>query len=260
MSELNHPTWSCDRAVTAILKAGTKRLVWAIQGYRPKGTCSKAVPFKSKVEIAQDVLREAIQRFRIKLTVLMDSWYACAPIFKLIGEAGWTFLAAIKRNRIVEVNGRKISLAHLAKGARRQKSIWASKKRKFQVAKRLVHLPKIGTVLLFISKSKKDGTRFFVTNNLRMTESQMVMLYTQRVWIETFHQDMKQHLGFKEMFMRSWDGVQTHWTLVMIAYNTIALWNGTKSRSFRRMIRHFRNFVSHDTLLDLTKRLKFTTT
>ncbi len=56
--------------------------------------------------------------------------------------------------------------------------------------------------------------------------------------------------------MRSWDGVQTHWTTVMIAYNMIALWNGNKSRSFRQMIRHFRNFVSHDTLLDLSKQLK----
>lgn len=242
-------------AVTAILKAGTKRLVWTIQGYRPKSTCSKTVPFKSKVEIAQDILREASQKFKIKLTVLMDSWYACAPILSLIIQTGWIFLAAIKKNRIVEVNGRKTSLIHLAKGVKRFKTIRASKKRRFRVAKCFVHLPKIGTVLLFISKSKKDGTRFFITNNMNMTESQMVKLYLERVWIETFHQDMKQHLGFKEMFMRSWDGAQTHWALVAIAYNLIALWNGTKSRSFRQMIRHFRNSVSHEELLTLTKRL-----
>lgn len=243
-------------AVTAILKVGTKRLVWAIQGYRPKSTCSKDVPFKSKVEMAQEILREVIQKFKIKLTVLMDSWYACAPVLSLIIQAGWTFLAAIKKNRIVEANGRKTSLIHLAKGVKRFKTVWASKKRKFRVTKRLVHLPKIGTVLLFISKSKKDGIRFFVTNNLNMSESQMVKLYLERVWIETFHQDMKQHLGFGEMFMRSWDGVQTHWTLVMIAYNTIALWNGTKSRSFRQMIRHFRDSFSPDIMLDLSNHLR----
>ncbi len=243
-------------ALTAILKAGTTRLVWAIQGYRPKSTCSKTTPFKSKIEIAQEILKEAIQKFHMPLTVLMDAWYACAPILNLIGEAGWTFLAATKRNRIVEANGRKISLTRLAKGVKRFKAIRASKKRTFRVTKRLVHLPKIGTVLLFISKSKKDGIRFFVTDNLKMTESQMVKLYLERVWIETFHQDMKQHLGFKEMFMRSWDGVQTHWTLVMIAYNTIALWNGTKSRSFRQMIRHFRDSFSPGMILDLSKHLK----
>lgn len=237
-------------AVTAILKTGTERLVWTIQGYRPKRTCSKEAPFKSKIVIAQEILKKAVLKFHMPLTVLMDAWYACAPILNLIIQAGWTFLAAIKRNRIVEVNGRKISLTCLAKGVRKFKTIRASKKRKFRAAKRFVALPKIGTVLLFISRSK-DGTRFFVTNNLAMTESQMVKLYLERVWIETFHQDIKQHLGFKEMFMRSWNGVQTHWTLVMIAYNTIGLWNGTKSRSFRQMIRHFRNSVSHDAILNL---------
>jgi hypothetical protein len=185
----------------------------------------------------------------------MDPWYACAPILNLIIQAGWMFLAAIKRNRIVVVGGRKTTLGRLAKGPRKYKTVRVSKKKRFRVAKFLVHLPKIGTVLLFISKNK-DETRFFITNNLKMTESQMVAIYLERVWIETFHQDAKQHLGFGEMFMRSWDGVQTHWTVLGIAYNTIVLWNGTKSRSFRQMIRHFRLSVDHDAILLLTRLLK----
>lgn len=241
-------------AVTSILKIGTQRFFWDIRGYWPKKTCPKGM-FKSKVQIAIEILTQAIQSFPSKLTVLMDSWYACAPILNLIIQAGWIFVAAIKRNRIVEVHGRKISLSHLAKRPRKYKTIQASKKRRFRVTKLLIHLPKIGTVLLFISKSK-DGVRFFVTNKLKMTESQMVAFYTQRVWIETFHQDIKQHLGFGEIFMRSWNGVQTHWMLVGIAYNTIALWNGKQSRSFRQMIRHFRNSVPYDELLKLTKRYK----
>ena len=241
-------------AVTCLVKIGTERFVWAIRGYRPKSVCSKGM-FKSKVQMAQEILSEAILKFPTQLTVLMDSWYTCAPIINLIGQAGWIFLAAIKRNRIIEVGKRKISLSCLAKAQRKYKTIRASKKKRFQVAKCLVHLPKIGTVLLFISKTK-DGVRFFITNNLKMSEFQMVKLYLERVWIETFHQDIKQHLGFKEMFMRSWDGVQTHWTVLMIAYNTIALWNGARSRSFRRMIRHFRNSVPYDELLKLTKCYK----
>ena len=213
-------------------------------------TC-KAGTFKSKVQLAIEILTEAIQSLPVKPTVLMDAWYTCAPILNLIAQSKWTFLAAIKRNRLVEINGKKISLRHLAKGPRKCKTICASKKRCFRVAKLLVHLPKIGTVLLFISRSKKDGIRFFITNNLKMTESQMVALYLQRVWIETFHQDIKQHLGFGEVFMRSWDGVQTHWTLVGIAYNLIALWNGKRSRSFRQMIRHFRDAVDPNAVLCL---------
>lgn len=236
-------------AVTSILKIGTKRFFWAIRGYRPKKTCTYGI-FKSKVQLAIEILTEAIQTLPVKPTVLMDAWYTCAPILNLIIQAEWTFLAAIKRNRLVEINGKKTSLCHLAKEPRKSKTIRAPRKKRFCVAKLPVHLPKIGTVLLFISRSK-DGVRFFITNNLKMTESQMVALYLQRVWIETFHQDIKQHLGFGEVFMRSWDGVQTHWTLVGIAYNLIALWNGNRSRSFRQMIRHFRDSVDPNAILGL---------
>ena len=237
-------------AVTSILKIGTQRFCWAIQGYRPKGTC-KAGTFKSKVQLAVEILTEAIKTLPAKPTVLMDAWYACASILNLIAQAEWTFLAAVKRNRLVEIHGKKTSLRHLAKGPRKYKTIRVSGKKRFRVTKLHVHLPKIGAVLLFISRSKKDGVRFFITNNLKMTESQMVALYLQRVWIETFHQDIKQHLGFGEVFMRSWNGVQAHWTLVGIAYNLIALWNGNRSRSFRQMIRHFRDSVASNAVLCL---------
>ena len=241
-------------AVTAIVKVGHQRLVWAIRGYRPKKTCL-AGKFKSKVQLALEILTEAEGAFSQPLTVLMDAWYTCAPILNKIQQTGWTFLGAIRRNRILRVDGRKTSVRHLAKGRRNYKTIRLSKKKRFRVAKRIVEIPKVGWVLLFISKSSHE-TRFFITNDLEMSESEMVRLYGQRFGIETFHKEIKQHLGFGEMFMRSWDGVQKHWTLVAIAYNTITLWNGNRHRSFRQMIRHFRNFLAVESMFRLPKQLK----
>lgn len=241
-------------AVTAIIKVGTSRFFWDIQGYRTKRTCPKGA-FKSKIDIAREIIIDAKRFFRGKLTVLVDAWYACAPVLNPIREAGWTFIAAIKRNRIVKLDGKRTSIGHLAKGPRRYKTIRVSKKKRFKVAKRVIQLKKIGVVLLFISKSK-EGTRFIITNDLNMTEFQMVKLYGQRTWIEVFHKEIKQHLGFGEMFMRSWEGVQTHWTLVGIAYNIINLWNGRRPRSFREMIRHFRDSISHDSVIRLPKQLR----
>ena len=242
-------------AVTAILKIGKRRFFWDIQGgCRTKKTCPKGA-FRSKIEIARQIIIEARRFFRGKLTVMVDAWYACAPVLNPIREAGWTFIAAIKRNRVVKLDGRRTSIGCLAKGPRRYKTIRVSKKKRFKVAKRVIQLKKIGVVLLFISKSK-EGTRFIITNDLNMTEREMVKLYSQRTWIEVFHKEIKQHLGFGEMFMRSWEGVQTHWTLVGIAYNIISLWNGRQSRSFREMIRHFRDSISHDSVIRLPKQLR----
>jgi len=236
-------------AVTCVLKITGERLAWTIQGYRPKAACPKGM-FKSKIDLARDILQDLRGKLHTSVIVLMDSWYACAPILLPIIEAGWIFVAAIKCNRILEINGKKTVIRHLAKGPRDYKTIRLSRKRKLKIAKRIVRLPKVGTVLLFITKGGAKETRFLVTNDLSMGESEMVRLYRQRFGIEIFHKDIKQHLAFGHMFMRSWQGVQTHWTLVMIAYNLITLSAPKRLKSFRQKIRHFRNTVLHQHLLN----------
>jgi hypothetical protein len=111
-----------------------------------------------------------------------------------------------------------------------------------------VSLPKIGPVLMFIAKTNKE-TRFYVTNKLTMTKSEMVKLYKERYWIELFHKDIKQHLGFSEMFMRSWQSAQKHWALVSIAYNLIMM--SRRQNSFRRKIRSFRSAFNENKILNL---------
>ncbi len=236
-------------AVTCVLKMDGQGLAWAVGGYRPKSSCPKG-EFKSKIQLAQEILQNLRQKIHTSVTVLMDSWYTCAPILIPIIEAGWTFVAAIKCNRILEINGTKTVVRHLAKGPRTYKTVRLSKKRKLKVAKRIVRLPKVGTVLLFITKGGAKETRFLITNNLNMNESEMVRLYSQRFEIEIFHKDIKQHLAFGHVFMRSWQGVQTHWTLVMIAYNLITLSAPKHLKGFRQKIRYFRNTIPQQHLLN----------
>ena len=235
-------------AVTCVLKITGEWLSWTVEGYRPKTSCPKG-EFKSKIQLAQEILQDLRQKIRTSVTVLMDSWYTCAPILIPIIKGGWTFVAAIKCNRILEVDGRKTVVSHLAKGPRTYKTVRLSKKRRLKVAKRIVHLPKVGTVLLFITKGGAKKTRFLITNNLQMSESEMVRLYRQRFGIEIFHKDIKQHLAFGHVFMRSWQGVQTHWTLIMIAYNLITLSAPGHLKGFRQKIRHFRKTISYQYLL-----------
>ena len=74
-------------AVTAFLKAGALGLAFAVRGYCPKKV-SQPGAFKSKVELALEILKEAFLFFPRGLTVVMDTWYACAPILNPIQEAG----------------------------------------------------------------------------------------------------------------------------------------------------------------------------
>lgn len=217
-------------AVTALLMIGRLRLIWIIRGYRPRKSCAEE-EFKSKVEIALEILKQAVC-LDWGLTVLMDRWYCCREVLNFIKSQSWIFLSAIKCNRLVWINGRKTRLSRLAKGRRVYQTIKLGEKRRFRITKLIVYLPKVGEVLLFISKSSK-GTRFFITNDLEMTERGMVNLYSQRFWIETMHQEIKGHLGFGEIFIRSWCGAQKHWACVVSVYNTITLWNYSRSRRYK---------------------------
>jgi len=163
-------------------------------------------------------------------------------------------VAAGNQNRLGKADGKKRAVRPLAKGLR-CKTVRLSKTKRFRIAKRRVPLPKVGTVLLFIGKDR-NGVRFFVSNNLSLTEWEMARLYAQRWGIETFHREVKPFLGFGKRFLRSWTGVQTPWTLVGIAYNRIVVSNGTRSRGVRQMLRDFRGSVSHEDIIRLPKYLR----
>lgn len=229
-------------AVTAIVMAGGKKLAWCIEAYYPKTCCPKDI-FESKVTIAVRIIERARESLKQPVTVLMDSWYTCAPVLSKIIEAGWDFVAAIKQNRKVIVNGRVSHVCNLAKGPRDYMTIKLSAKRIMRVAKATVILPKVGVVALLICKHGHHETRFFISSLVKLSARQLVKLYRQRFEIEFFHRDIKQYLGFGEMFMRSHHGVQKHWTLVLVAYNAVTLMSPRSSQSFRRNIDHFRRSI-----------------
>jgi SRSO17 transposase len=243
-------------AVTAMLKVGAPRFLWAVRGYRPKKN-SPHGQFRSKIELAVEIVREATAYFsRGGLTVLMDSWYACARLLNAIQAAGWTYLVAVRANRLVVLPGskRKTSVRSLAKSRRGWRTVRAGRKRRYRVRRLHAWLPQVGEVLVFVVASGRE-VRCFVTNELSLTEAAMVRLYGQRWWIETLHRELKQHVGFGELFVRKWAAAERHWTLAGLAYNLVVLWNGRRRRSFRAMLRAFRDAVSPDELIQLHKHL-----
>ena len=229
-------------AVTAVIRAAGRTWAWDVVSYVSRKSVSKEV-FRSKIEIALGIIAAAHKKLGIAVTVLIDSWYACAPILNAVALSGWIYVAAVKTNRIFIVDGKKTPVRNLAKGPRDYQTVRLSKKRIFRVAKRIVILPKVGMVALFICKHH-NLTRFFISNNLSLSCRQMVHQYDERFEIEFFHKDIKQHLGFGELFVRSRHCAQKHWSLVAIAYNLVLLMSHEpNSRSFRRKIEQLRKHI-----------------
>lgn len=68
------------------------------------------------------------------------------------------------------------------------------------------------------------------------------------------HREIKQHLGFGEVFARRWQAVQMHWTLVALAYNVVELSGGGGRKSFRAKQRALRATMSAPDLIGHYRR------
>jgi SRSO17 transposase len=229
-------------AVTSVIRIGTRTYAWAVVGYRPKKSAHPG-EFKTKIEIAHDILKSA-RILGENVTVLFDSWYSCETLLNYMAENSLRYVAAIKSNRVIYIGNRKHGVSNLAKGPRKYRRIRLSKKRTVYAAKRIVSLKGIGNVALFITKIG-GKTKFLISNDLGLSEEEAVRTYAERFAIETFHRDIKQHLGFGELWMRSWQGVQKHWTLCMAAFNSLNDWNAAlparrRGKTFGQIIREFR--------------------
>src|SRR5208283_3506373 len=131
-----------------------------------KSACP-AQEFRSKIDLAEAVLIGAVRIDR-RLTVVMDSWYACGRILNRIHGSGWTFVTALKKNRRMCLeNGRKTRVANLAKGPHQYVRVRLNGRRTIRASERLVELPKFGVVKLVIGRSG-DEKRYIVTNDLEM--------------------------------------------------------------------------------------------
>lgn len=229
-------------AVTAVVRAAGTSWAWDVVGYVSRRSVS-AEAFRSKIEIALGIINAATKKLGPSVTVLMDSWYSCEEILNTVALSGWMYVAAVKTNRNVVIGGRKTPVRNLAKGPRDYQTVRLSKRRVFRIAKKIVLLPKVGTVALFICKHH-SVTRFFISNDLALKPRQMVFRYDERFEIEFFHRDVKQHLGFSELFVRSRHCAQKHWTLVAVAYNLVLLMSrDMDDRSFRRKIERLRRHL-----------------
>lgn len=229
-------------AVTSVIKIDSRVFAWAVVGYRPKKSCPTG-EFKTKIEIAHTIIEDA-NILGKNVTVLFDSWYSCESLLNYISECSWRFVAAVKSNRIIYIGGVKHCASNLAKGPRSYKRLRLSKKRVVFAAKCIASLPDIGDVAVFITKTG-GNTKILISNDLELSVKEAVHLYAERFSIETFHRNIKQHLGFGELWMRSWQGVQKHWTLCIAAFNFLTDWNSAlparcRRKTFGQIIREFR--------------------
>ena len=194
--------------------------------------------FKSKLDLAQELIEQALSTGLRFKTVVFDAWYLSKKLVKYIESKSLHWVGAAKSNRIIFVGDKKMSLTvfrqNLNKSDFKEIDI---KKTIYYCFTKTVRMSKLGKVRLLIFHEKADVSdepTYVVTDNLRWDARRILRIYKSRWQIETFYRDAKQNLGLEDYEMRDLLGIKRHWYLVFLSYTLLTL--GSMDRSLRKWV------------------------
>ncbi len=198
--------------------------------------------FRTKISLAVELVREAVEQDLPFETVLFDSWYLTPELVEVLAEQDKKWISILKINRNIITNNLEIldeeeqriqfenpkikveDLIPLIPSSA-YKSVEIDSQTYYCFSKN-VHIPSLGKVRLVISFDNPDleGTcAVLVTSHLSWGAKKIIKTYLLRWPIETFYQDAKQQLGLNQYRMRKAKAIEKHWCLVFVAYSFLHL-------------------------------------
>ncbi len=198
------------QVVRLIWTAGQRKIPLSMRLWQKGG--------KSKVELAQEMWLEAVERGIGPKYVLFDSWYTAKSILNLLSELGWKYVARIKSNRLLA--GERLS-----------------EKWPHRYGQASGHLKQVREEVRII----KDGKRYFVTNDLALKPAQIKRAYRYRQQIEETFRLLKQEFGWGGSSTRRAKAQAAHLHLGLMALcltQQAALTQGQSVYAFKRELFH----------------------
>lgn len=191
--------------------------------YLKEEYCKKnQIPFKTKNQLAAQLIKGFRAPRALRVSVLFDSWYLNPTVVEICQEKGYPYISQTKNNRTIYVEGKKFSAAHYAKrqrGRALKLTTYVPRSHNSPVKAKslLVKLNQLGKVRLVVSRNERREYVFLVTDHLRLPMVEVIRRYDLRWDIEGYFRDAKQHLGLGDYQMRSLQGIVRHLYTVMIA-------------------------------------------
>jgi hypothetical protein len=169
-------------------------------------------PFKTKIELAIDMLHWAHARGFTPQAVLFDCYYLTHRVISWLKPRQWHWVSRIKEGRKLIRNGKPFSAKKWLKLApiRRAPKITTSVE---------AELPGWGMVRIIRANDVPGAKRrFLVGSNPNWHRGTIERLYGRRWAIETAFRDGSQLLGLKDCQCRSFRAQENHFALVLMAY------------------------------------------
>jgi SRSO17 transposase len=194
-------------------------LDWCL--YRRQSECeANGVLFRSKPQIALEMIKQYQPLPNTETVVLTDSWYANQDLIKLCGKREFHYIGAVKSNR-------KLKVGHHNQQVQQWRAVLP--KSAFERVKLKDERYKVWTVVGQLScgqavkvvVNRRIGVkkwRYLVCTNTSLDAQTILATYFVRWEVENFYRAAKFILGWSDYQMRKLEAIENHVLLMMVTH------------------------------------------
>ena len=220
-----------DRGVVSVNAYGLyKNITFPLlcKVFKPRGTLKEGDPYKTKIEIASEMIIELIDSgFKIEL-VLADSLYGESSLFvRTLEKHNLSYVLSIRSNHGVLMPSNQRVRANKWYKFSRTFSNGQSEDRYIREIVFGRRHRKTYWEITTDTETMPDNSTSFVMTNIQEKRNQMKKaignLYGLRTWVEYGLRQCKQELGWTDYRLTKFDQIEKWWELIMSAYLLISL-------------------------------------
>ncbi|UAC46949.1 IS701 family transposase [Bacillus aquiflavi] len=217
--------WS-HSIVTAHIVSGDYSFAWDFRSYYREPYCQKhGLTFKSKNDLAIELIETYKASSDEKVYVLVDSWYMSKKLIEACKAKGFYLIGGLRTNRKIRAKNRKMKISEFAANHLQQSDLRSVTvdDRHYKVYKCKEYCGETEKSTILLSwKDKCDGGKkpfclLCTDNSLDLVT--ILQYYDVRWNIETGYRYLKDLLGFNDYQLLSRKGIERFWCMQFLTYN-----------------------------------------
>jgi SRSO17 transposase len=261
----------CNVAVASCYSINNRYIPLEVKFYKTESefTMGKNDPdFKSKLELAKELIADAVDKKIPFEFILFDAWYPASDVLTFIQERELKFISEVKSDRKVYFRNPEARKSYFMQQDELVKLI---KKHLWHKVKSFTHRGELISVYAFTSRLKStDFTvkvfvvfnnasgeiRTIISNDLGLSEKKAVLTYLERWAIERIFRELKDSFCFDHYQVRHKLKIMRYWSLVILAW-TLIYWVRQNGYLYRTISTSFKGKSINECKQALLKLILF---
>ncbi|PLR75298.1 hypothetical protein CU633_21845 [Bacillus sp. V3-13] len=213
--------------VTAHVVAEGYSFAWDYRPYFRESFCTEnGLEFKSKIELAMELIKAFPATEEEQVYVLMDSWYSSKNVIDACNAKGFHVICATKNNRLICPKGYRIKISEFAKKVIDEsdlRTVTVKGKSRYRICEMEGPLSEIENIKILLSWEKKfnrEKSPFTILCTDLTLDVVTILKYYQVRWeIETGYRYFKELLGFDQYQVLSFKAIERYWVIQYLTQN-----------------------------------------